>query len=97
MQITRYSEASQGVSNQLVQFRQKLEDATIEMKKEQNRRENLLESFSKKYSEHIIFKKVWKILDDHRRERQFAKELDRKMDAVYRKNLLKKAFFPWRT
>ena len=67
------------------------------MKKEQNRRENLLDSFSKKYSEHIILKKGWKLMDDNRKERKFAKELDRKMDLVYRKNLIKKAFFPWRT
>jgi hypothetical protein len=67
------------------------------MKKEQNRRENLLEFFSKKYSEHIILKKAWKIFEENKNERQKAKELERKMDAVYRKNLLKKAFFPWRT
>lgn len=67
------------------------------MKKEQNRREKLLESFSEKYSQHIVFKKVWKLLDEHRKERQNARLLDQKMDAVYKKNLCKKAFFPWRT
>jgi hypothetical protein len=67
------------------------------MKKEQNRRENLMDSFSQKYSEHILMKRAWKFLEDNRNERKFARELDLKMDAVYRKNLLKKAFFPWRT
>jgi hypothetical protein len=67
------------------------------MKKEQNRRENLLDAFSRKYSEHIILKKAWKMLEDNRRDRQHAKALDRKMDALYRHNLVKKAFFPWRT
>jgi hypothetical protein len=67
------------------------------MKKEQSRRENLLDSFSQKYSEHVIFKKVWKLLEQNKRERQEARELEQKMDGVYKKNLLKKAFFPWRT
>lgn len=67
------------------------------MKKEQNRRENLMDSFSQKYSEHIILKRAWKLLEDNRSQRKLARELDHKMDAVYRKNLLKKAFFPWRT
>lgn len=57
----------------------------------------MLDSFSKKYSEHVILKKTWKMFEDNRNERQHAKELDRKMDALYRKNLIKKAFFPWRT
>ena len=85
------------MGDQLVQFRGELEEATIAMKKEQNRKEHLLDSFSKKYSEHIIFKKVWKVLEENRRERQEARELDRKMDLLYHKNLKKKAFFPWRT
>ena len=85
------------MNDQLVQFRRELEEATIDMKKEQNRRENLLDSFSQKYSEHIVMKKVCKLLDQNRRERKEARELDRKMDELYKKNLKKKAFFPWRT
>jgi hypothetical protein len=56
-----------------------------------------MDSFSQKYSEHILLKRAWKILEDNRHDRKSARELDLKMDAVYRKNLLKKAFFPWRT
>lgn len=56
-----------------------------------------MDSFSQKYSEHILLKKAWKLLEDNRKERKLARELDLKMDGVYRKNLLKKAFFPWRT
>jgi hypothetical protein len=40
-----------------------LEQATVDLKKEQNRKENLLDSFSKKYSEHIILKRAWKLLE----------------------------------
>lgn len=85
------------MQEKLVGFREDLEEATIELKKEQNRRENLLESFSRKYSEHLVMKRTWKIFIENRDERKKAKELDRKMDRVYRNNLLKKAFFPWRT
>lgn len=42
-------------------------------------------------------KKVWRQLLENKDERQQAKALDRRMDEVYRKNLLKKTFFPWRT
>lgn len=42
-------------------------------------------------------KRTWKVFIENRDERKKAKELDRKMDRVYRNNLLKKAFFPWRT
>jgi len=66
-QIVSYSTSSQSINDQLVQFRRELEDATIEMKKEQNRKEKLLESFSEKYSQHIVFKKVWKMLDENRK------------------------------
>ena len=42
-------------------------------------------------------KKAWKVFVENRNERKRAKELDRQMDEVYRRNLMKKAFFPWRT
>ena len=46
------------MQEKLVGFREDLEEATIELKKEQNRRENLLESFSRKYSEHLVMKRT---------------------------------------
>lgn len=45
----------------------------------------------------MVYKKVWKVFFDNMRERKEARELDQKMDGVYRRNLFKKAFFPWRT
>lgn len=69
----------------------------MELKKEQNRRERLLDSFSQKYSEHTVLKRAWKLVEENREERKVARELDAKMDSLYRKNLIKKAFFPWRT
>ena len=33
----------------------------------------------------------------NREERKAARALDRRMDDLYRRNLVKKAFFPWRT
>lgn len=56
-----------------------------------------MDSFSQKYAAHISLKKAWKLLEDNKSQRRFARELDLKMDAVYTANLLKKAFFPWRT
>ena len=56
-----------------------------------------MEHFSKKYRDNVILKKTLRILKNYQIERQAAKIRDLKMDSVYRKNLLKKAFFPWRT
>jgi hypothetical protein len=66
IKITSYSDSGENVQEQLKQFREELEDATIDLKKEQNRRENLLESFSQKYSEHLILKKAWKRFVENR-------------------------------
>lgn len=38
MQITNYTDAGESLQDQLVQFREGLEDATLQLKKEQNRR-----------------------------------------------------------
>lgn len=73
IQITTYSDSGKSVQDQLVQFRDDLEAVTVEMKREQNRRESLLESFSQKYSERMMMKQVWKRFEENRRERQQAK------------------------
>lgn len=63
LQITSFTESGENVQEQLHEFRVELEQATVDLKKEQNRKENLLDSFSKKYSEHIILKRAWKLLE----------------------------------
>lgn len=42
-------------------------------------------------------KKCFKALHDYELERKAAKARDNKMDLIYRRNLMKKSFFPWRT
>lgn len=36
-------------------------------------------------------------MKDYEQERKLAKARDQRMDEIYRKNLMKKSFFPWRT
>ena len=56
-----------------------------------------MEHLSKKYAQNILLKKSLKILKDYEMERKMAKARDKRMDAIYRRNLMKKSFFPWRT
>jgi hypothetical protein len=42
-------------------------------------------------------KKSWKLLKDNAIEAQEKRRINKAMDEVYKRNLLKKAFFPWRT
>ena len=42
-------------------------------------------------------KKCFKLLRDNELERKAARALDQRMDEIYRRNLMKKSFFPWRT
>lgn len=84
------------MQRQLVEFRKSLTDATIELKANQNHNEQLLEHFSQRFSEHAVLRRVWKCLADNKFERQAAKLLDQRSDEIYRHNLKKKAFFPWR-
>ena len=56
-----------------------------------------MEHLSKKYARNLLLKKSLKILKDYELERKMAKARDKRMDALYRKNLMKKSFFPWRT
>ena len=95
--MTTYSEASENIESELTRFREDLEEATIDMKKEQNRKENLLEAVSQRFYQRMVMKKVWKVFRDNQIELQQARALDKRMDNVYCHNLLKKAFFPWRT
>ena len=97
MQITTYSEANQDVETQLMDFRNGLEEATVAMKKEQHRKEVLLEAVSSRYAKCAVLKKVWKVFRENQAERKYQRELENQMDDIYRRNLLKKAFFPWRT
>jgi hypothetical protein len=56
-----------------------------------------MEHFSEKLRRNLILKKCFKLLKDNEQERKLAKLKDAKMDAIYRRNLIKKGFFPWRT
>lgn len=42
-------------------------------------------------------KKCFKIWKDYQRQKKFEKLQDQRMDMIYRRNLMKKSFFPWRT
>ena len=44
-----------------------------------------------------MLKKVWKVFRDNELERKYQRELEQQMDDIYKRNLFKKAFFPWRT
>lgn len=42
-------------------------------------------------------KKCFKLWKEYEKETKEGKALDHKMDQIYRRNLMKKSFFPWRT
>ncbi len=42
-------------------------------------------------------KKCFKIWKDYEKRKKMEKAEDRRMDNIYRQNLMKKSFFPWRT
>lgn len=42
-------------------------------------------------------KKCFKIWKDYEQERKLEKAKDQRMDEIYKRNLMKKSFFPWRT
>ena len=42
-------------------------------------------------------KKCFKIWKDYEQQKKLEKAKDRRMDEIYKKNLMKKSFFPWRT
>ena len=56
-----------------------------------------MEHFSEKMRRNLIMKKCFKIMKDYEQERKLAKAKDQRMDEIYRRNLMKKSFFPWRT
>jgi hypothetical protein len=56
-----------------------------------------MEFFSEKFRRNQILKKSFKLLRENELNRKTARALDQRMDLLYRKNLLKKSFFPWRT
>ena len=56
----------------------------------------LLEHFSTRFTHNNVFKKVWDILHTNAEEGKNSRRVNREMDGVYHRNLLKKAFFPWR-
>ncbi len=56
-----------------------------------------MEYFSKKLRKHEKMKKCIKIWKDYEKRKKMEKPEDRRMDNIYRQNLMKKSFFPWRT
>lgn len=66
------------------------------MKQTQNRKEALLEHFSGKFNRNATLKRYWRALVEHKTSSQAERETNRRMEAVYKRSLLKKAFFPWR-
>ena len=56
-----------------------------------------MEHFSDKLRRNLIMKKCFKLWKDYEREQKLSKAQDLRMDQIYKKNLLKKSFFPWRT
>ena len=55
-----------------------------------------MEFFSEKFRKNQILKKSFKLMRENKLKRKEERILDEKMDLLYRKNLLKKSFFPWR-
>ena len=56
-----------------------------------------MEHFSEKMRRNLILKKCFKVMRDNELERKLARAKDQRMDEIYRRNLMKKSFFPWRT
>ena len=56
-----------------------------------------MEHFSEKFRRNLILKRCLKVMRDYEARKKKARALDRKMDQIYAKNLMKKSFFPWRT
>lgn len=69
----------------------------METKEEQSRKEVVMDHFSEKMRRNMILKKCFKIMRDNELERKLARAKDQRMDEIYRRNLMKKSFFPWRT
>ena len=56
-----------------------------------------MDFFSEKLRKNEIMKKCFKALRENQLERKAAKAKDNRMDLIYKRNLLKKSFYPWRT
>ncbi len=56
-----------------------------------------MEFFSEKLRRHILAKKCFKLWREYEIECKIEKTKNARMDEIYRKNLMKKSFFPWRT
>ena len=96
-EIDSFKSDGNHINTELKSFRENLIQQTISLKEEQSRKEELMEHFSQRFRRNAILKKCLKILKDHERNRKRNKALERKMDLLYQRNLLKKSFFPWRT
>lgn len=80
MQISSFTTDGNQIRNDLDKFKEELTAATLLMKQEQNRKEQLMEFLSEKLRKNTLMKKGFNLLRDYKFKSQEAKLKDQQMN-----------------